>query len=231
MPKWRPALYVTAADHWPYLPHVAAARDQGVTTMSTESGLSFVQSNFTQKQADILCVFGEEDASAVARSYPQARVIIAGDALAPATRDPRLQRRDSRRVLIVMSGRMFGWWFGSLIFDYPAYQKALVDFAEVIRGTREPVHVVLKSHPVSDLHELYDKMVNQHPDVFKQHQKESMSEDEIAEYDVAVVFDAASAHSRVDPGSGSGGHFTGALTESEKYHKYDGLEVAADVRI
>ena len=143
-------------------------------------------------------------------------MIIAGDALAPATRDPRLQRRDSRRVLIVMSGRMFGWWFGSLIFDYPAYQKALVDFAEVIRGTREPVHVVLKSHPVSDLHELYDKMVNQHPDVFKQHQKESMSEDGSPSTMSRSCSVLLPLHSRVDPGSGSGGRRTGALTESGK---------------
>lgn len=232
MLRWKPALYVTAADHWPYLPHVAAARDQGVATLSTESGLSFVRDNFAQKQADIVCVFGEEDASIVSRSYPQARVIIAGDALAPATREPMLQRSNSRRVLFVMSGRMFGWWFGSLIFDYPAYVKALVDFAEGIRGTSEPLHIVLKSHPVSDLHELYDKMVNQHSDVFEQHRKESMSEDEIAEYDVAVVFGAASAftaeliRARVPVV-----YFTGALTEFGKsYHKYDGLEVAADVK-
>lgn len=229
--SWKPALYVTAADHWPYLPHVAAARDQGVTTLSTESGLSFVQDNFAQKQADIICVFGEEDANTVTRSYPEARVIIAGDALAPSTREPMLQLRNLRRVLFVMSGRMFGWWFGSLIFDYPAYVKALVDFAEGIRRTPEPLRAVLKSHPVSDLHELYDKMVGQHPDVFEQHRKESMSEDEIAEYDVAVVFGAASAFTaELIKARVPVVYFTGALTDFGKsYHKYDGLEVAGDV--
>ncbi|HEY5884264.1 MAG TPA: hypothetical protein VIT88_06220 [Pyrinomonadaceae bacterium] len=229
--KWRPQLYVTAADHWPYLPHVSAARDQGVTTLSTESGLSLLQDNFSQKQADIMCVFGQHDATAVAKSYPRSRVIIAGDALSPVVHGTASQRNVSRRVLFVMSGRMFGWWFGSLIFDYPAYTKALVDFAENVRRMVEPLQVVLKSHPVSDLHELYDKMVKTYPDVFVEHRRLPMSEEEIAKYDAGVIFGAASAfiaeliRARVPVV-----YFTGALTEfGKKYHQYDGLDVAVNV--
>ncbi|HKO45933.1 MAG TPA: hypothetical protein VJU84_21835 [Pyrinomonadaceae bacterium] len=229
--KWKPELYVTAADHWPYLPHVAAAKDQRVKTLSTESGLSFLQDNFAQKRADIICVFGQLDAENVAKSYPNARVVIAGDALTPTAGASKARRHSSRRVLFVMSGRMFGWWFGSLIFDYPAYMKALVDFAEGFHGTPTPVQVVLKSHPVSDLHEVYDKMVDKYPDVFVQHRKEPMSDEEIAEFDVAVVFGAASAfiaeliRARVPVV-----YFTGALTEFGKnYHKFDGLDVSENV--
>jgi hypothetical protein len=74
-------------------------------------------------------------------------------------------------------------------------------------------------------------MVDERPYVFVQHRKEPMSDDEIAEFDVAVVFGAASAfiaeliRARVPVV-----YFTGALTEFGKhYHKYEGLDVSDNV--
>jgi len=159
-------------------------------------------------------------------------VDLAGDALAPETRAATSQRRQGpRRVLFVMSGRMFGWWFGSLIFNYPAYVKALDEFARILRALREPVQVVLKSHPVSDLHELYDKMVAEHGDIFVEHRKEPMSDAEIAAYDAAVVFSAASAFvAELIRALVPIVYFSGALTDfGRSYFKYQGLEVGGDV--
>jgi hypothetical protein len=230
--RWKPQLFVSAADHWPYLPHFAAAKDLGIKTLSTESGLSFLQDNFAQKKADIVCVFGQADAIRVADSWPQSQIVMAGDALAPRT-PPTVHVRSSslRHVLFVMSGRMFGWWFGSLIFDYPAYVKALAECLESLQDSPEHLRVVLKSHPVSDLHELYDKMVGQHGNVLVEHRREPMSDAEIASYDVAVVFGAATAFTaELIRARLPIVYFSGGLTEFGKsYFEYDGLEVADNV--
>lgn len=230
--QWKPDLYITSADHWPYLPHFSAAKDLGVRTLSTESGLSFLQDNFAQKKADIVCVFGQADAIRVADLWPQSRIVIAGDALATGTPPTAHVRRSSPgHVLFVMSGRMFGWWFGSLIFDYPAYVEALAKCIESLQDLPEHLRVVLKSHPVSDLHELYDKMVGQHGNVLVEHRREPMSDAEIASYDVALVFGAATAFTaELIRARLPIVYFSGGLTEFGKsYFKYDGLEVADNV--
>jgi len=132
----------------------------------------------------------------------------------------------------MMSGRIFGWWFGSLIFDYKAYTRALVEFASLLRGHSSRVQVVIKSHPVSDLHALYDKVVAEHGDIFIEHRKKPMSDNEIADFDAAISFSAASALiAEIISVRLPLVYFTGALTDfGKKYYKYDGLEIATDVR-
>ncbi|MDQ5844591.1 MAG: hypothetical protein M3539_04775, partial [Acidobacteriota bacterium] len=227
--RWKPQLYVTSADHWPFLPHIAAARDLNITTLSTESGLSFLRDNFAQKQADVICVFGATDAGRVANSRPEATIIQSGDALAPGRGSASSREDGPKRALFVMSGRMFGWWFGSLLFNYPVFIQALEMCAKLIRALPQPIQIVLKSHPVSDLHELYDGLVARHGDVFVAHRKEPMSEAEIAGFDAGVIFSAATAftaeliQARVPLV-----YFSGGLTEfGLDYFDFKGLQQAA----
>ncbi len=228
----RPDLLVTSADHWPYLPHLGAASDLGIQTLSTEAGLSFLQDNFAQKTADIVCLFGKSEVTRLTASRADAKIIFGGDALAQNGRvSTRHAERPARRVLFVMSGRIFGWWFGSLIFDYAAYTRAFSEFARLLGEQKDRVEIVIKSHPVSDLHDLYDQVVAEHDDIFVEHRREPMSDAEIADFDAAVIFSAASAligeiiRVRLPLV-----YFTGALTDfGKEYFKYEGLEVAGDV--
>ena len=231
--KWRPELLVIS-NFWTDLPKLDAANDLGITTLMTSAGINFIKNDFAQRIAPIVCVYGEAEDRKTVQAAPNVTVIQAGDVLIPPKTDHvRMfeRQRQPRRILLGMSGRMFGWWFGSLIFDYKVFEETLRAFAEKIRQAPQPVSVVIKSHPVSDLHALYDQLVQEEGDVFVEHRKPPLSELELSKFDAAVLFSAATTflaeliRARVPVI-----YFDGALTSFGKsYFDYQGLTVASNV--
>ncbi len=170
--RWKPEL-VVGADYWQYLPHFAAARDLGIKSLATSAGIAFFDENFIERQSDVICLYGPHDAEIVARTSPRIQVIQSGDVLAQAQGAPVVSKPSGRRrrVLLATSARWHGWWYGSLFIDYLTYSQALIDCARGLRTRGIPVEVVIKSHPVSDLHQLYDALVAQYGDIFVEHRK------------------------------------------------------------
>jgi hypothetical protein len=230
--RWQPELFV-ASDYWTDLPKLSAARDLGIQTLATSSGIFFFRDEFLERSADTSCVYGEADAAKVAQGFPNTRVIIAGDALSAASpRHPARHKLGERaHVLFATSARMFGWWLGSLLFDYRLLMKALEECALRLRKLPVPVKVVIKSHPVSDLHDLYDQLVLKYSDVFVQHRREPMSEDEVAKFDAAVLFSAGTTFlAELIRAQLPVVYFSGGLTEFGKTcFDYRGLTVAEDI--
>jgi hypothetical protein len=196
--RWRPALFV-GSDYWSDLPRLAAARDLGVTTLSTSAGLGFYRERLiplTHRDADVACVYGPEEAGRVQSSFPNARVVIASDTfrkpVRAAARDHVGSARTPRRVLIVLSGRLKGWWFGSLVYDYRAYVEVLRSLAHAMEALGGRQIAVLKSHPVTDLYDLYDGLVRDHRSVFVEHRRTPLPAGDLARFDAAVVVSCAS---------------------------------------
>ena len=231
--KWQPELLVIS-NFWTDLPKLDAAKDAGITTLMTSAGINFIKNDFAERIAPIVCVYGEAEELKTLQAAPNVTVIQAGDALVPPKTDHRRMAEEApqpRRILLGMSGRMFGWWFGSLIFDYKIFEETLRAFAEKIRQEPEPVSVVIKSHPVSDLHGLYDQLVQTEGDVFVEHRKAPISEDELSKFEAAVLFSAATTflaeliRARVPVI-----YFDGALTSfGKRYFDYQGLTLASNV--
>lgn len=231
--KWRPELLVIC-NFWTDLPKLDAAKDLGITSLMTSAGINFIKNDFVERIAPIVCVYGEAEETKTVAAAPNVTVIQAGDALVP----PKVARLGTaegkqrpRRILMGMSGRMFGWWFGSLIFDYKVFDETLRAFAAKIRQESEPVSVVIKSHPVSDLHELYERLVLEEGDVFVEHRKSPISEEELSKFDVAVLFSAATTFlAELIRASVPVVYFDGALTSFGKnYFDYKGLTLATNV--
>ncbi len=231
--KWRPELLVIC-NFWTALPKLTAANDLGITSLMTSASVNFIRNDFAERIAPIVTVYGEAEEHRTKQISPNVTVIQAGDALV-APKANRARPSDSQheppRILVATSGRMFGWWFGSLIFDYKVFEETLRAFAEKIRQEPQPVSVVIKSHPVSDLHALYDQLVQEEGDVFVEHRKPPISELELSKFDAAVLFSAATTflaeliRARVPVI-----YFDGALTSFGKsYFDYQGLTVASNV--
>jgi hypothetical protein len=230
--RWKPQL-VVIGHYWTDLPKLAAAEDLGIKAMMTSAGISFIKNNFSQRTAPIVCVYGDAEARRTKEFHPEVRVIRAGDVLViPEERRPGISESQQKppRILVVTSARLFGWWFGSLLFDYKIFVRAFRTLAAMIRKLPNPIEVVIKSHPVSDLHEVYDQMVSEFGDVFVEHRKAPISEGQIAEFDAAVVFSAATTFlAELIKARVPIIYFDGALTSFGKsYCDYQGLVVAED---
>lgn len=190
--KTRPKLFVTSGDHWTYLPHIAAAHDLEIISLSTASGINFWRDDFTRKCADFTCVYGEATALEMRQRYPGTKIILAGDVLNAVSGETVVTSGSNvsgtSRVLLVTSGKLYGWWFGSLLFDYPAYRQALSECADLFRAMQPRIEVVIKSHPRWDLHDLYDQVVRENSDIFVEHCRAPLSRKEVEGFDAAVVF-------------------------------------------
>ena len=231
--KWRPELLVIC-NFWTDLPKLDAATDLGITSLMTSAGVNFIKNDFVERIAPIVCVYGEAEESKTVEAAPNVTVIQAGDALVPpkvARLGTAERKQRPRRILMGMSGRMFGWWFGSLIFDYKVFDETLRAFAAKIRQESEPVSIVIKSHPVSDLHELYERLVLEEGDVFVEHRKAPISKEELSKFDVAVLFSAATTFlAELIRASVPVVYFDGALTDFGKnYFDYKGLTLATNL--
>ncbi len=225
--RWKPDLLV-GGDYWQYLPHFAAARDLGTKTLATSAGIAFFDENVIERQSDVQCVYGQRDADIAARTNPKARIIQCGDVLSLAQDAPVVSRPPAippQRVLLATSARWHGWWYGSLLLDYRAYGQALAGFAERLRGIGIPVEVVIKSHPVSDLHQLYDDLIERYGDIFVEHRKEPMPESMVAEFDAGVIFSAATTFTaELIRARLPVAYFSGCLTElGRDYFHYKSL--------
>jgi hypothetical protein len=187
----RPRLFVAGADHWSSRPPLAAAADLGISTLATSSGISFLQDDLVERAADVVCTYGREEAERLSRRQPSQRIIEAGDVLS-RWRSPRPEPPlRTRKVLLVTSARPYGWWFASLLIDAAAYAAALRACVAGLSGLQPPVRSLIKSHPLYDLYELYDRIAADRRDTVIAHRTEPMPAEEVAEFAAAVVFSTA----------------------------------------
>jgi hypothetical protein len=222
----KPQLLIVS-DYWASLAQIAAGQELGVKTLTTTSGIGFFKNYFSEYQSDIACVYGRSDEARVLTSCPEAKVIRAGDVLL-SSRAPSVisQNKDGPfRVLFVTSARMYGWWFGSLLINYKAYVSALIDCARRMRNLDLDVKVVIKSHPLYDLHPLYDRLVAQYSDVYVENRKEPLPQADLEKYDAAVIFSTTTTFiAEVIRASVPTIYFSGGLTElGHEYVEYAGL--------
>lgn len=192
--KMHPQLFVTSSEHWGFRPMTEAARDLGITTFATTGGVNFMD-DMVPREADYVCINGQVELNRLSGRAGGTRYIQAGDMMMSwrqRSQSP-MRHEGSRRILIATSGRITSWWWGSLLFDYPAMVRSFEELARALRDRQCAAQLVIKSHPVSDLHRLYDSLVERFRDIYVLHRcKPNMTESEVAGFDAAVAFSTAS---------------------------------------
>jgi hypothetical protein len=172
-----------------------AARQCGVPSLGTCHGVNMWASNLLAviPLVDIHCAYSSTPPSLCHRSIlagaPTKR-IVCHDANQFTKGSARAAEPDrATRILLITSGHFFfDGWLRSLSLKQREYADSLRTLVQIIGEKLPGVEVIIKSHPLSDEHDMYDRLARQFPSVVTRHWREPLASGQPIDVDAAVVY-------------------------------------------
>jgi hypothetical protein len=179
-----------------------AARHTGVRSLATTHGIQMWSENFVEPYplADVHCLFSPTSLLLSKKHLPgvTSTRLVCHDSLPSAADDrpaefcPTSGGLRKRHVLIFTSFYSSAGWTNSLFTRTTGYRDSLYALIKGLAALEPQVEVTIKSHPLNDYYELYDKLKQDFPDVVKRHWREPLMTLESLPAEVVVFYNCVS---------------------------------------
>ena len=198
----RPSLLVASDSGDVHRALTLAARHARVPSLATSHGIQMWSENFFDYYvlADMHCVFGKSYGLMTERNLPKtaARRAAYYDTSTWETGGSiklagNVEAQERRRVLIVTSFFSTSTsWANALFMRSDLYAQSLFELVEAIAGIHPKVEVTIKSHPLRDEYELYDRIQKAFPGVVGPQRREPYDEGELIPAEVVLFYNCVS---------------------------------------